>query len=381
METKPQDDATKDGRISAADARLAISIVEKALSFRPYIGTAILGDEFKALSLADQATESRTRRIAKFQYGEMPCLFFRFIGNELPIAESLFFPIEAVCSFIDESREFFRKHWPELPAEQIEERAIEASLDMFLIMVDNFYNRVLLMTTSFTEETIAEWRRAHLERFQRFHSALGSEMSRPTTLMPSVIADYSRKLNQLWKYQGQSETNFLKIQLAEAYDGGIHEHWKTIATLTSRSNWRLHAVVHPFEDTPSDLLDNLENRLDRRDKEKASQKLSELAVEHAARRVGLVKVFTRESVLEKRRGGIKVSDYESGTLFGFLKEGRDLIAEIQARKEFAAFDDNSAQMKNGKLIEQNVRAAQAESEDSTEQNGDSAQEGKEPENK
>ncbi len=59
-----------------------------------------------------------------------------------------------------------------------------------------------------------------------------------------------------------------------------------------------------FQDTPDDLLKKLEDS-DRFDAEAIGSKLSELAVEHAARRVGLIKKSSvSESAIKNRQKGI-----------------------------------------------------------------------------
>jgi hypothetical protein len=374
MDNNQNDGNVKIPRISEEDAYVTIKIIEKALEYRPAIKEAIMGEKFMALSEGERVSETLTARIAKHQVGKLPCIFFRSVGDDVTLAEGIFYPIESVFAFLDEARFFYKKHRrPEQTDEDIEKIAVDTAVEMFLIMLDNFYQRILLMAGSFVEETIAEWHYLNRKRLLRLYSEKGNKIDRvKDSTLKSCIDDYSKKLLQLWEYQGQTEENYLKIRLAEEYDGGIYDHWNFLGSVVSKHNWRIYSKPEPFEDTPDDLLEQLENRIDRRNEETTKRKLSELAIEHAARRVGLVKVYTSKTVYEKRKAGVNVTDYDSGTLFGFLKEGRDLIAQLKARRE-AEQSHDSAQLKNKNLVEQNMKYIQTESEKSEKPNSDSAQ--------
>src|ERR1051325_11451176 len=91
--------------------------------------------------------------------------------------------------------------------------------------------------------------------------------------------------------------------------------------------------TQPRADTPDDLLDKLLD-IDRRDAKTADVRLSELALEHAARRVGLIKKHgVSDSVVGQRKKGVRVSGSSNGHLFEFLKQGREYIAKAQANQE------------------------------------------------
>ena len=89
------------------DAFLAVEVIRKALEFRPYIREAVLGEKFLALSREERLNEMLTPRISFLFVDEekkVPSLFFRFVGENSPIIEACFYPIEAVLSFLDEAR-------------------------------------------------------------------------------------------------------------------------------------------------------------------------------------------------------------------------------------------------------------------------------------
>ncbi len=57
------------------------------------------------------------------------------------------------------------------------------------------------------------------------------------------------------------------------------------------------------------------------------------ALEHAARRIGLINIDADdEEILEKRRSGIKASGYSETTLYKYYDEGKKII-EIQKSQQ------------------------------------------------
>jgi hypothetical protein len=109
--------------------------------------------------------------------------------------------------------------------------------------------------------------------------------------------------------------------------------------------WKEYAKAGSFHDTPDDLLAKLGN-IDRRDDKTSESRVSGLALEHAARRVSLIKKRVSESVLGRRKKGIKVTGYSHAKLFEFLKHGRELKAHLKAMED--ARRDESALEKRAK---------------------------------
>src|SRR5205085_9521605 len=99
------------------------------------------------------------------------------------------------------------------------------------------------------------------------------------------------------------------------------------------TDWREYAKIEKFSDTPDDLLDKLENS--------DAEKTSFLALEHAARRAGLLKVCQDEKILEKRAQQIKVTGYTPRQLQNFLEEGKKLLDEMQMQSPFRPDDMTS----------------------------------------
>ncbi len=374
-------------RLTEQDALLAIEIFTKALGYRSQIGKSIIGEEYLALSPEERLNEMLTPRITFHIDGNVPCLFFRFVGDESPVIEAFFYPIEAVYAFLAEARSYFK--WLNLSDrtdEELEVMAIDRATEMALIMIDNFYPRAEMMMDSFISEVIAQWRFQNRQNIIHYHAERGNPLPRQkAVLLDLIIKDYAKKIGQLWKYQGQTSENWHKLSLAEEY-GAIYKHWKRLSRMSSDDeDWREYAKAGKFQDTPDDLLDKLENT-DRLDVKIVEHKVSELAVEHAARRVRLIKKHgVSESVIKQRKEGVRVTGYSSAQLFEFLKQGRELIANWKATQETLAQEKapdlleqngETAQATKVKSLEQKIKFIESKSDKSVEQNGDSAQEEK-----
>lgn len=363
------------------DAKLAIEIFKKSLEYRPLIRPAIVGDEYRALPNDEQLREMLTPRIGLAYADEkktIPCLFFRFVGDESPIVEAFFYPYEAILSFLSEARNFAR--WvssADTDEEGLKKIAFEQTIDMTIIMLDHFYRRSELMMDSFISEVIIQWRLQNSQRAIQYRAEHGESLpKRKDKSLDSVITQYTKQIIELWKWQGQTADNLRKLQLAKEYDA-IYRHWKRLSEMIGDEDWREYAKPKKFHDTPDDLLDKLEN-IDRSDKEGSEYRLSELAIEHAARRAGLIKKHgVNSSILGRRKKGLKVSGYSSGHLFKCLKYGRELLARLEEQEELLARErqgttpqpgDESAQSNRAKSFEQKIVLIQAESDNLPEQN-------------
>lgn len=390
MEEQKTNEQLEGQSISLEDALLVIDIFKKAVGHRPFIKKAILGQEFLELSKEERLNETLTPRIALHyadDEGKIPCLFFRFVGDESPIVEALFYPIEAVHSFLMEARYYVRRYSPpERPDKEIEELAIERAIDMAIIMIDSFYQRANLMMHSFTEEVIAQWHINNDKNILHYYAERGDQLPyRKNPSLEKAIKDYSKSVSQFWKFQGQTYDNWQKIRLAEEYEV-ISKHWKWLSKMSHEDlDWRDYATTKKFQDTPDDLLDKLANA-DRLDSNSVENKVSELALEHAARRVRLIKRRgASESVNNQRKKGIKVTGYTSTQLFYFLKEGRELLEQSKATEKALTQESppnlieqngNSAQVKKIELLEQKLQFIKANGEKMIEQKDGSAQEEK-----
>jgi hypothetical protein len=373
-------------RISDQDALLIIEILKKALEYRPQIKKAILGDDLQALSPDERANELFSPRVAVHYIGDagnIPSLYFRFVGEEAPVVEAFFYPIEAVYSFLTEARAYAR--WvskPEVTEEEIEKTAFDRAIGITLIMIDNFYKRAELMMDSFISEVIVQWRIQNWQNTVQYHAERGNILEkRKDPTLENILKIYTKDVLQLWKFQGQTVDNWRKLSLAEEYDA-IYKHWKRLSNMLSEEDWREYAKAGKFQDTPDDLLDKLENT-DRVDDAAVEHRLSELAIEHAARRVRLIKKRgVSESVIKRRQEGIRVTGYTNTQLFNFLREGREIKERVKAAQGHPTQERvpvsveqsaDSAQVKKANSLKQKMKFVQEKLGGSVEQNGDLAQ--------
>ncbi len=365
--------------ISLEDGQTIIKIVEKALSYRPYIQKAMLGAEFQALPPEKQLDETLTPRIAYHYVDKLPTLFFRFVGDESPVVEALIYPIESANAFLEQARWWVQgPAFAELTDEEREIRAIEYAVEMFLIMLDTFYQRAESMMDSFVLEVISQWNDQNYQRYAQYKAELGEPVPRQKGFqITKHIERHAKEVSNLWKYQGQSQINIRKMMLAEEYDG-ILRHWQFLSKLSrTNTDWREYAQAGKFQDTPDDLLDKLENT-DRLDDAKVSNKLSDLALEHAARRVRFIKMYgVGDEIKKKRKDKILETGYSSGQLFDFRKEGMERLVEVRRLQEISAQrdsqlqleqNDNPAQIDSAKLSEQKLLSGLEESGSKSEQN-------------
>lgn len=368
---------------SLEDAKLAVDILKMALEYRPLLKTAIIRD-YQTLSTHERFCEALTARIGLTFADEkraIPILFFRFAGEQSPIVEAFFYPYEAILSFLSEARDFAKwaKSGKNDPAE-MEKLAMDHSINMTLIMLDNFHRRGQLMMDSFVGEIIAQWHYQNEQTAIQYYAEKGVILPKQSRSLDNVINHYTKELVGLWKWEGQSLNNFRKLELAENYDG-IYRHWKRLSGMAGDDDWREYAKPPKFHDTPDDLLKKLGD-VDRRDEKAAAYRLSELAVEHAARRAGLIKKRgVSQSVLDRRKKGLKVTGYSSSQLFEYLKEGRELAATLEAQQRIVAIRETkdyspeqgieSALIERAKLLEQIVEYIQTENAKPAEHNENS----------
>jgi hypothetical protein len=369
------------------DAFLCTEILKKVLELRPMIREGIVGDKWINLSRDEKIQEMLTPRFTFFFVDlekKVPAFFLRFVDTE-PVLEASFYPYPAMLVFLDEARTRVESFQPPVPDQKAKDEIIhDYTLEMTLILVDNIYRRVSITSDSFPLEVIGQWRNNKKEEIVQFHSERGEQIpAYKETLLDLAINTYRKEILAHWKYQGQTRDNWRKVWLADEYEG-TYNHWNLLLKLFNdeRSDWREYAKAGKFQDTPDDLLNKLMD-VDRSSEETTKMKVSELAIEHAARRVGLIKKRgIGEFARKKRKDGITISDYSSQQLFNFLKEGREIretvkknqeaLAKIETEPSFMQIDQ-AALIEKQKVLEQKIDFIQKESEKQLEQRAQSAQ--------
>lgn len=347
--------------ISQEDFEIIVKIIEKALTYRDHIKDTMSVEEFYVLTDEEKVDETLTNRVDKWYLGNLPCIFFRFVGSQSPLITANFYPVEAVANFLDETR---RKHkhfrTDDQTDEDIENLAFEDAVDMFLILIDNFWQRGMLMMDSFVDETIAQWQYTNYKRYLRNNIAVGNKIEPiKYNTVNEAVDIYSKKLKAHWEQHGQNEESWKKVRLFEEYEP-IYKHWKMVLLVYKKDgNWREYAKTNGFEDCPDDLLNKFENT--------SSSKLYQIAMEHAGRRVGLLKqTGVKKSALVKRSEGVHITDYTYQQLKGFENEGKKLAEKIEKVREFEQ-QREILKVKSRKLVENNLKYIKEENQKLLEQ--------------
>lgn len=315
--------------MSEADARIVLKIVKKAIEVMK-LEPDKSDEEYAGLSPEERYKELITPRFCSFKFTEeVECIFIRFVGDETPLANVLFFPIEAAKSFLDTAREYYNTPGTTLTHEEIEDMAFNRSVDMFLIMMRNLYPRVLATMRSITDETINEWYRQENEYYREYCSRQGivipNNESNVKKVRQNIIKEHGNEVKNIWEGEKKRFENYQKMRFAEEYEK-LYPHWDTISLLyRSKKDFLGYAKREGFEDTPDDLLEELKGSHHRG--------VSLKALEHAARRINLINSdCIDEEILEKRRKGIKASGFSETTFHKYNDEGKKIIGNFKSQQ-------------------------------------------------
>lgn len=315
--------------ISEADARIVLKIVKKAIE-EMKLEPVMSDEEFAALSPDEKTKELLTARFCSFKFSEeVEGIFIRFVGDETPLANVLFFPIEATCSFLETARNYYNTPETTLTHEEIENLAFIKSLQMILIMMRNLYPRVMATMRSITDETINEWYRQQNEDYREYCSRRGiivpSNESNVKKVRQKIIKEHGNEVQNIWEGEKKRFENYQKTRFAEEYQK-LYSHWDTISLLyRNKKDFLGYAKMKGFEDTPDDLLEELKGSHHRG--------VSLKALEHAARRVNLINPDCEdEKILEKRRSGIQASGFSETTLHKYNDEGKKIIENFKSQQ-------------------------------------------------
>jgi len=315
--------------IPEKDVHVILEIAKKAIEIMD-LKPAISDEDFQKLSTEDRFTEMMTSRISYQKLtDDVRCIFNRFVGDETPLAKVLFFPIEATWSFLETARRYFRDPGANLTEEEIEKYSFDKSVDMLCIMLRNVYPRVMATMQTITEETINEWYRQEFERLREYNARQGIFMSdmapQVKKVRQGILQDYKKEVGNVWRGEKQRFEGYQKMRLAEEYEK-LYKHWDTISFLyRSKKEWTEYATMPGYEDTPVDLLDDLKGSHHRG--------MSLKALEHAARRVGMINLDCIDTeVLEKRKAGNQASGYSETALYKYLDDGKKILANLRTQK-------------------------------------------------
>ncbi len=229
METSNTDTNVQNTETQAEleDVFLAVEVIRKALEFRTDIKEGILGDKFLSLSREERQNEMLRPKTSFFFIDEerkIPSLFFRYVGENSPIVEAFFYPIEAVLSFLDEARGIV-KNFPEQAEKEKEDVTFNHTLDMTLLLFDNFYRRAEITMEYVTTEVIGQRHRNKRQEWIHQESERGNKLElKKDPFLDNLLDSYRKDIGNFWKYQGQTQDNWRKLTLAEEYEV-LYKHW------------------------------------------------------------------------------------------------------------------------------------------------------------
>jgi len=315
--------------IPEKDGPILLDIIDEAIKIMN-LKPVITDEEFMALSEGEKYKIITTPEICSYKFSEqLRCIFIRFVEDGAPIANVVYFPIEAIWSFLDTARNYFNFSGTTLTLEEIEKRSFQKAVDMFLIMMRNIYPRVMATMHTITDETINEWYRQQNESYREYLCRQGktAPSNEPDfkKARDNTFNQYCNEVKDIWGGEKTRVENYQKLRFAEEYEI-LYEHWDTISLLYRRKKDFLGvAKMSGFEDTPDDLLDELKGSHHRG--------ISKKALEHTARRIGLINLDANdEKMLEKRKSEIPASGYSDAYLYKFLDEGKKILENFKAQQ-------------------------------------------------
>jgi 1,2-phenylacetyl-CoA epoxidase catalytic subunit len=314
--------------ISEEDAAIVLQIINESIE-RMGIKQMPPDSELSNLSVQENYEWLMTRHIFFRNVNEnLKCIWFQFVGDKTPIAQSNYYPMEAVWSFLDTARNYFNHPETTMTAEDIEKYSVIETGKMFQIMINAIYPRFTATMHAITDETINEWYRQENKFLQEFYAKQGETYPSwgISKFRNEMIKDHTNEIKDIWKNEGERFKKFQLMMFAKEYDDNLFNHWDTISLLyRNDKDWQAFAKLPGFEDTPEDLLSKL--------KGSAHKAIAKKALEHAARRANLLNVKCKKNnILEKRKKGIPASGYSETQLYKFLVEGRNIVKMIKDRE-------------------------------------------------
>ena len=251
-------------------------------------------------------------------------------------------PLPAILDFLGDARQLIISRFPQWTEEEKEKHSQYESFKMTLILFSRIYPRMNLAMQNFVSEVVQAW----FIEWRKWEAQVYSESGiKPIPVSEikefrSLLKGHEDDLLKLWLDVPDRKLDEKKMQIAKEYPS-ILKHWQKIRGWCRNQDidWREYAKAGRFFDTPDDLLDKLEVSGD--------EKTFHFALEHAARRAGLLKLSQDTKVLEKRAQQIKLTGYTPRQLLIFLKEGEKLLGEMQAQSPLHPNQETGEQGKEG----------------------------------
>lgn len=256
-----------------------------------------------------------------------PILRLRFYDEGYQIVEALYDPVMAAVGFLNRGEEFWRTRLPK-DAPEHDEFIFASAVNMLVRMLSKMHMRLWIAMGDLGDETWHDWAARQCAFEEKEYRAQGMEVNyKISAIRKQLLQDQQKQVRELWEWKkGGSAKEYdptveQKKQFAIEHPS-IKDHWQDINRWyrrEDRPNWRDLAKVKPFEDTPDELLDRFEDT--------SADRISDLALEHAARRVGICKPRTATTGMNDTKQG---SGLSRSTLYRILEEGQNLLSLSQS---------------------------------------------------
>ena len=307
------------------DIKIAVKIFEQTLKY------------FNVPSEpTEESTKEFTREDGTIDLSKVPLVSVREWDNGAKFLNLIYFydgvltvcaeysPLISILEFLGEARKLINIRYPHWAEDERETSSQFETFRMTILLFSRLYPRMNLAMQSFVGEVIQAW---FIDR-RKWEAQVYSESGiKPipvseTKEFRNLLKWHEDDLLKLWLKAPDRKLDEKKMQFAKEYPA-ILRHWQNLRTWCRSVgiDWRIYSKPEGFSDTPDDLLDKIQDS--------DSEKTSFLALEHAARRAGLLKVTQDEKILERRAQQIKVTGYTPRQLQYFFDEGKKLLDEMQ----------------------------------------------------
>jgi hypothetical protein len=310
--------------IKKKNKSIYVQIIEEAFRISNMPTSESFTKSFPNMSIEEKTRELSTPRVVAHMEDETPTVFLRFVEMGMPLIEAIYYPHFAAEIFFENAKTTLKDYYG-FDEIALDERARKEAVNMLITMFRRLYARMSITMAQILDETTLDWQKKEWEIFGRVSAPEGIKLPRikHSERFNNLSSSYNKDVKAIWKNEEQKRDDWDKLQLAKEYPS-ILNHWEKLQKdLRNNIDWREYAKAGKFSDTPDDLLDLL---LDTERK-----KLSFLAVEHTARRIGIMNIHgAKESDREKWKQGITVTGYDAQHLLDLKTDGNKLLKKLRS---------------------------------------------------
>jgi hypothetical protein len=271
--------------------------------------------------LSDSALTTDNQIVQEKSKAGDPILRLRFFDEGYQIVEAAYDPVMAAVGFLKSAVGFWQSRLPK-DAPEFEELVFASAVNMLVWMLSKMHMRMWIAMGDLGDETWHDWAGRQCALEEKHNRAQGLRVDyKISATRKQLLQGQQKQIRELWEWtKGGSDREYdppaeQKRLFAFNYPT-ILQHWEDVnrwCRRDDRPNWRELAKAKPFEDTPNELLDRLEDS--------SPEGISSLALEHTARRVGMRRPGSA-NVTEDPMA--QASGLSRSTLYRILGEGKNL---------------------------------------------------------